>query len=194
MQNVAWMYPAAAPIGYVIYPPTYGYFPAKNDLATAAALSAKGVPPYAAATAEFAIYKAHAATLRAFGATVPLPVDRSLPGIRKPNSFDVADGASCILHRICRGADCQLANRLVEMMPKGRHPDSGDKYAPHSDRLKKLRERKVGPPEVRHSRAVLDKILDGTRYFVYAPWLKLMHLIQSKFELRKKHSFQYHVH
>ena len=90
-----------------------------------------------------------------------LPVDRSLPGIRKPNSFDVADGASCVLHCIYRGADCQLANRLVEMMSKGRHPDSGDKYAPHADRLKNLRERKIGSPKVRHSRAVLDKILDG---------------------------------
>ena len=64
MQNVAWMYPPEAPIGYVLYPPTYGYYPCKNDIATAAALSAGGLPPYAAATAEFAVYNAHAVRRR----------------------------------------------------------------------------------------------------------------------------------
>lgn len=106
MQNVAWMYPAAAPIGYVIYPPTYGYFPAKNDLATAAALSAKGVPPYAAATAEFAIYNAHAATLRAFGATVPLPVDRSFQGVLAPL------GPAVVLHPSVAPCFSELRARL----------------------------------------------------------------------------------
>ena len=106
MQDVAWMYPADAPIGYVVYPPTYGYFPSKNDIKSAAALCAKGVPPYAAATAEFALYNAHAATLRAFGASVPLPAERSFHGVVAPL------GAAVVLHPSFAPCASELRGKL----------------------------------------------------------------------------------
>ena len=93
MQDIAWMYAPSVPVGYVCYPPVYGYFPCKNDIATAKALCAKGVPPYAAATSEMAVYNAHAAMLRAAGcAGVPLPVERSFHGV------DCHLGPAVVLH------------------------------------------------------------------------------------------------
>jgi hypothetical protein len=92
MQDVAWAYEPEARMGYVLYPPVFGYFPCKNDLATAASLSARGVPPYAAATSEMAVYNAHAAMLRAAGCSVPQPVDRSFHGVVCPL------GAAVVLH------------------------------------------------------------------------------------------------
>jgi UDP-sugar pyrophosphorylase len=92
MQDIAWALPAGAPVGYVLYPPEYGYFPCKNDIGTAAALSARGVPPYAAATAEMATYNAHASLLRALGAAVARPVERTFHGVTVPL------GAAIVLH------------------------------------------------------------------------------------------------
>ena len=57
-------------MGWVSYPAAYGYWPCKNDLTTAARLSAAGVPPMGAATSEMAVYAMHCAMLRAIGADV----------------------------------------------------------------------------------------------------------------------------
>ena len=84
MQDLAWSLPPSAAVGLVHYPAAFGYFPCKNDIATAARLSAEGVPPYAAATAEMALYNAAAALLRSFGASVPPPVERSFHGVTCP--------------------------------------------------------------------------------------------------------------
>ena len=68
-------------VGYVGYPLDFGYFPCKNGLATAARLAAQGVPPYAASTAEMAVYAAHAAALRLLGATVAPARERTFHGV-----------------------------------------------------------------------------------------------------------------
>ena len=68
-------------MGYVGYPLDFGYFPCKNGLATAARLAAQGVPPYAASTAEMAVYAAHAAALRLLGATVAPARERTFHGV-----------------------------------------------------------------------------------------------------------------
>ena len=44
LQDIAWSLPAEATCALVSYPPAYGYFPCKNDLATAAKLSAVRTP------------------------------------------------------------------------------------------------------------------------------------------------------
>jgi hypothetical protein len=56
MQDFAWSLRSVRS-GFALYPPTFGYWPCKNDLTTAAALSARGVPAYGAATAEMAVYQ-----------------------------------------------------------------------------------------------------------------------------------------
>jgi len=71
-------------VGFTSVPPEWGYFPSKNDRLTAAQLSAKGIPPYSAATAEFALYNAHASALRALGAEVAPPQPRSFHGVSVP--------------------------------------------------------------------------------------------------------------
>ena len=71
-------------VGFTSVPPEWGYFPSKNDRLTAAQLSAKGIPPYSAATAEFALYNAHASALRALGAEVAPPQPRSFHGVTVP--------------------------------------------------------------------------------------------------------------
>ena len=73
------------------YPLEFGYFPCKNGLATAARLAAQGVPPYAASTAEMAVYAAHAAALRLLGAKVAPARERSFHGV------PVALGAAVVL-------------------------------------------------------------------------------------------------
>ena len=52
-QDIAWSLPAAATVGYVSYPSVFGYYPCKNDIATAARLSTQGVPPYGAGDGTF---------------------------------------------------------------------------------------------------------------------------------------------
>ena len=50
------------------------------------------MPAYGAATAEFAVYNAHAALLRAMGAAIPPPVERAFHGVVCPL------GAAIVLH------------------------------------------------------------------------------------------------
>lgn len=50
----------------------FGYFPCKNDIVTGAALSARGVPPQTAATAEMAVYGMHGAMLRRCSQASPI--------------------------------------------------------------------------------------------------------------------------
>jgi len=64
MQDYARLLDEDAAVGFTSHPIEYGYFPCKNNLADAQALSAKGVPSYGAASSEMAVYAAHAAALR----------------------------------------------------------------------------------------------------------------------------------
>ena len=81
MQDYARLLDEDAAVGFTSHPIEYGYFPCKNNLADAQALSAKGVPSYGAASSEMAVYAAHAAALRRLGAAVPLGVERSFHGV-----------------------------------------------------------------------------------------------------------------
>ena len=68
-------------VGWTRYPAEFGYFPCKNDILTAARLSASGVPGHSASTAEMAVYKMHACCLRLLGASVPHGTHRSFRGV-----------------------------------------------------------------------------------------------------------------
>ena len=81
MQDYARLLDEDAAVGFTSHPIEYGYFPCKNNLADAQALSAKGVPSYGAASSEMAVYAAHAAALRRLGAAVPVGVERSFHGV-----------------------------------------------------------------------------------------------------------------
>ena len=81
MQDYAWLLPHGSRVGFVGYPMAFGYFPCKNGLAAAARLTAQGVPPYAASTAEMAVYAAHAAALRLLGARVARARERTFHGV-----------------------------------------------------------------------------------------------------------------
>ena len=71
-------------VGWTRYPLEYGYFPCKNDIVTGAGLSAKGVPPATAASAEMAVYNMHATSLRRLGAAVAPPLPKSYRGVEVP--------------------------------------------------------------------------------------------------------------
>lgn len=79
-------------VGWTRYPVAFGYFPCKNDIRTAARLSAAGVPPHSASTSEAAVYEMHATTLRRLGCRVAAPPTRSFRGV------EVALGAAVVLH------------------------------------------------------------------------------------------------
>ena len=83
-QDYAWLLPASAAVGYASFPVEFGGSPCVNDIKTAATLSAKGLPPCAAATAEMAVYQAHCAALRLLGAQVAPPRERSFHGVCVP--------------------------------------------------------------------------------------------------------------
>jgi len=69
-----------ARVGFTRYPLEFGYFPCKNDIATAARLSAAGVPPHGAASSEAAVYHANCTMLRLLGADVAPPARRTWRG------------------------------------------------------------------------------------------------------------------
>ena len=60
----------------------YGYFPCKNKIEKAAELSALGVPPHSASSAEMAVYNMHASQLRAIGCHVGASEPRSFRGVQ----------------------------------------------------------------------------------------------------------------
>eukprot|EP00967_Tisochrysis_lutea_P072521 scaffold96707_cov33-Tisochrysis_lutea.AAC.2 len=93
-------------VGWTEYPLEFGYFPCKNDIVTAAKLSAQGVPPHSASTAEFAVYAMHAAALRCLGASVDAPVRRSYRGVR------VNAGAAIVLEPSFAPCTTILSSRL----------------------------------------------------------------------------------
>ena len=69
-------------VGWTRYPIEFGYFPCKNDIVSAAKLSAQGIPPGSASSAEMAVYHMHATQLRILGATgVAAPVAASYRGV-----------------------------------------------------------------------------------------------------------------
>ncbi|CAE7784430.1 USP [Symbiodinium sp. CCMP2592] len=70
MQDYAKLLPPEAKVGFTRYPLEFGYFPCKNDIATAARLAADGTPPHGAASAENAVYHANCVQLRLLGASV----------------------------------------------------------------------------------------------------------------------------
>eukprot|EP00967_Tisochrysis_lutea_P096176 scaffold140698_cov33-Tisochrysis_lutea.AAC.3 len=62
MQDVAWLFQegeTSTSVGYTSVPMEFGYFPCKNDLTTAAKLSAAGVPAY---SVRYASESSHAPT------------------------------------------------------------------------------------------------------------------------------------
>jgi UDP-sugar pyrophosphorylase len=94
-------------VGFTQYPIEFGYFPCKNDIDTAARLSAQGVPPHSASTAEFAVYRMHASALRRLGAAVEPLVPRQIRGIT------VEAGAVVVLEPSFAPCTTILASRLL---------------------------------------------------------------------------------
>lgn len=93
-------------VSFTQYPLDFGYFPCKNDIVTAARLSAQGVPPHSASTAEFAVYRMHASALRRLGAAVEPPVPRQFRGVT------VEAGATIVLEPSFAPCITILAGRL----------------------------------------------------------------------------------
>lgn len=80
MQDYPKVLPAEAKVGFTRYPLEFGYFPCKNDIDTAAKLSASGVPPHGAASAEAAVYHANCRMMQMLGADVAAPEKRTWHG------------------------------------------------------------------------------------------------------------------
>ncbi|CAK0865993.1 unnamed protein product [Prorocentrum cordatum] len=80
MQDYPKVLSSSARVGFTRYPLEFGYFPCKNDIATAARLSAAGVPPHGAASSEAAVYHANCTLLRLLGADVAPPECRTWRG------------------------------------------------------------------------------------------------------------------
>lgn len=126
MQDLAWSLPEGTRSGYVRYPSTFGYWPCKNDIQTAAALSACNVPAYGAATAEMAVYHMHASLLRALGSSIPLPVERTFHGVVCPLGAAIVlhpSFAPCVsvLHRRLPSAHLIEISRRSTLIVKGRN-------------------------------------------------------------------------
>jgi len=81
MQDYVKTVPPSHKVGWTRYPIEFGYFPCKNDIVSAAKLSATGVPPGSASTAEMAVYHMHATELRLLGAQIPPPQPVSYRGV-----------------------------------------------------------------------------------------------------------------
>ena len=69
-------------VAWTRYPLWQGYFPCKNDIVSAAKLSASGVPPHSASSSEMAVYHLHARSLRTIGADIGEASERSFRGVR----------------------------------------------------------------------------------------------------------------
>ena len=69
-----------AKVGFTRYPLTFGYFPCKNDIITAARLASQGTPPHGAASAEAAVYDANCTMLRLLGVSVADAEERHWKG------------------------------------------------------------------------------------------------------------------
>eukprot|EP00931_Biecheleriopsis_adriatica_P076697 TRINITY_DN50387_c0_g1_i1.p1 TRINITY_DN50387_c0_g1~~TRINITY_DN50387_c0_g1_i1.p1 ORF type:complete len:646 (-),score=132.93 TRINITY_DN50387_c0_g1_i1:128-2065(-) len=70
MQDFPKVLPPEARVGFTRYPLEFGYFPCKNDIATAARLAKEGTPPHGAASAEAAVYHAYCTMLSLLGAVI----------------------------------------------------------------------------------------------------------------------------
>ena len=70
MQDYVKTVPPSQKVAWTRYPQWLGYFPCKNDIISAAKLSASGVPPHSAFSSEMAVYHFHSQCLRTLGATV----------------------------------------------------------------------------------------------------------------------------
>jgi len=78
-------------VGYTMVPKELGYYPVKNALQAAAELSARGIPPMGAASAEAAVYHAYGSMLRVLGCKVQQTVEQVYAGVR------VDEGAHIVL-------------------------------------------------------------------------------------------------
>ena len=56
MQDYVKTVPPSQKVAWTRYPQWLGYFPCKNDIISAAKLSASGVPPHSASSSEMAVY------------------------------------------------------------------------------------------------------------------------------------------
>ncbi|CAE8624158.1 unnamed protein product [Polarella glacialis] len=70
MQDYAKVLGPQARVSFTRYPLEFGYFPCKNDIATAARLASEGTPPHGAASSEAAVYHAFGTMLSLLGAKV----------------------------------------------------------------------------------------------------------------------------
>ena len=99
MQDYVKTTPPGQKVAWTRYPNTFGYYPAKNDIVSAAKLSAQGVPPHSASSSEFAVYEMHATSLRLLGAAVAPPTRRTFRGVgvdAGPAVVLAADFAPCL--------------------------------------------------------------------------------------------------
>ena len=80
MQDFLRVLKANAKVGFTRYPLTFGYFPCKNDIVTAARLASQGTPPHGAASAEAAVYDANCTMLRLLGVDVAEAEERHWKG------------------------------------------------------------------------------------------------------------------
>ena len=81
MQDYVKTVPTSHKVAWTRYPTWLGYFPCKNDIVSAAKLSASGVPPHSASTSEMAVYHFHAQSLRTLGATIAEPATKTFRGV-----------------------------------------------------------------------------------------------------------------
>ena len=91
MQDYVKTVPSDQKVAWTRFPLWLGYFPCKNDILSAAKLSADGVPPHSASSSEMAVYQMHCQSLRTLGAKVAQPSPRTFRGVQ----VDV--GASVVL-------------------------------------------------------------------------------------------------
>jgi len=81
MQDYVKTVPPEQTVAWTRYPLEFGYHPCKNDILSAARLSAQGIPPGCASTSEMAVYHMHATQLRLLGAEVGPPQPASYRGV-----------------------------------------------------------------------------------------------------------------
>ena len=92
MQDYVKTVPSDQVVAFTRYPLWQGYFPCKNDIVSAAKLSASGVPPHSASSSEMAVYHMHAQSLRTIGCSIAEPVDKTYRGVT------VSVGPRIVLH------------------------------------------------------------------------------------------------
>ena len=81
MQDYVKTVPPTHKVGWTRYPDWQGYFPTKNDIVSAAKLSASGVPPHSASSSEMAVYHLHAQSMRTLGCDVGPPRNATYRGV-----------------------------------------------------------------------------------------------------------------